>query len=159
MVLIGFLACVGLGYLLPMTPMCVLLRIGLLFGGLIWVFLYLNTPALSFFLAALLGLLLFHQPLEVYVAALIGQTQSLTVFMLVLFGGTLAVVSRQGLLHHSRAPVQIALGLRQSRFSHPAGRPGSGGRDTLSVHEWGAARLFLHRYRLDDVRLVALFHG
>jgi len=75
MVLIGFLACVGLGYLLPMTPMCVLVRIGLLFGGLIWVFLYLNTPALSFFLAALLGLLLFHQPLEVYVAALIGQAQ------------------------------------------------------------------------------------
>jgi hypothetical protein len=98
MVLIGFLTFIGLGYLLPMPPRWVLLRVGLLFAALTWVFLYLKSPALSFFLAALLGFLLFHQPLEVYVAALIGEAQSLTVFMIVLFGGTLAVVSRQDLL-------------------------------------------------------------
>jgi hypothetical protein len=98
MVLIGFLAFVGLGYLLPMTSMWVLLRVGLLFAVLTWVFLYLKTPVLSFFLAALLGLLLFHAPLDVYISALIGQAQSITVFLIVLFGGTLAVVSRQDLL-------------------------------------------------------------
>jgi hypothetical protein len=58
----------------------------------------LKSAALSFFLAALLGLLLFQQPLDVYVQQLFTQARSPTVFLIVLFGGTLAVVSRQDLL-------------------------------------------------------------
>jgi len=45
--------------------------------------------------------MLFQMPLHQYVEILYGQAKSFTVFMVVLFGGTLAVVSRQDLIEAS----------------------------------------------------------
>jgi len=62
-VAIGLLV-VLLSYLLPMSPLRVFLRLALLLGGLVWIFGYLKAAALSFFLAALMALLLFQVPLQ-----------------------------------------------------------------------------------------------
>jgi hypothetical protein len=95
--LIGVLGVAALGFL-PAGPIWVLLRLVVLLGILAWVFATLKSAALSFFLGALLGLLLFQQPLDAYVQQLFKQAQSATVFLIVLFGATLTVVSRQDLL-------------------------------------------------------------
>jgi hypothetical protein len=95
--LVGVLGVVALGFL-PAGPIWVLLRLVVLLSVLAWVFARLKSAALSFFLGALLGLLLFQQPLDAYVQQLFKQAQSSTVFLIVLFGAALAVVSRQDLL-------------------------------------------------------------
>jgi hypothetical protein len=96
-VLLGVAVLGGLGCL-PQTPLWVGIRLLLLLAGLLWAFRAFQTPALAFCLSTLLVLLLFQQPLGSYVIALYQQAQSPAVFMIVLFGGALLVVSRQDLL-------------------------------------------------------------
>lgn len=96
-ILLAAAALIALSHL-PKEPLHVFLRLGLLLIVLIWVFRTLKSAGLSFFLAALLALMLFQLPLDQYVKTLYGQAKSFTVFMIVLFGGTLAVVSRQDLI-------------------------------------------------------------
>ena len=69
--LIGVLGVVALGFL-PAGPLWVLLRLVVLLSALAWVFARLKSAALSFFLGALLGLLLFQQPLDAYVQGSVG---------------------------------------------------------------------------------------
>ncbi len=98
-VLLGTLLMVAAGALLPLNPVWRLVRLLVLLGGLLLAFRTLQAPTLAFFLTTLGALWLFHLPLETYVAKLHGQASGLTVFMIVLFGGTLALVSRQELLN------------------------------------------------------------
>jgi len=110
-----------LSYLLPMSPLRVFLRLALLLGGLVWIFGYLKAAALSFFLAALMALLLFQVPLHWYVDTLFKQAKSPAVFMIVLFGGTHVVVSRQDLLEAvARAKETAPANPEQTRLENEA---------------------------------------
>jgi hypothetical protein len=116
-VLLGVLCVAALGRI-PTTPAGIVLRLALLLGGLLWAFRTLHTPTLAFFLGTLLALLLFHKPLDLYVHKLAGQARSLIVFLIVLFGGTLAVVSRQDLLDALPPATATRHSSEQTRLYH-----------------------------------------
>jgi hypothetical protein len=97
MIAIGLAVLWALGFLSMDKFWGALIRIGLLLFFLIFIFRKLKSAALTFFLATFLALILFRLPLEVYVGKLSGQAGSLTVFMIILFGGALAILTRQDL--------------------------------------------------------------
>src|SRR5262245_41267842 len=96
-VLFGVLGVVVV-HALPGTPLWMLLRLGLLVAGLLWSFRMRQCSTLACFLRPLLAFLLWHQPLGACVRQLAEQASASTVFLIGLFGGTRAVVSRQDLL-------------------------------------------------------------
>lgn len=88
------------------------IRLALVLGSVLLALRVLKaSTALSFGLASLVALLVFGSPLGLYVERLFGQASDLTVFMIVLFGAVLALLSRQDLLERLAArPDDDALG-------------------------------------------------
>ena len=80
------------GWFLPSAVLLFILLV-----ALVGLFHVLKSAALAFFLGSLLALILFKIPLMHYTDLLYSQASSLTVFMIILFGGTLALISRSDL--------------------------------------------------------------
>ncbi|MDM8541892.1 hypothetical protein QUF90_12460 [Desulfococcaceae bacterium HSG9] len=94
----AFLLKWGVGYVLQSYHFDVPLLMILLIVFLIFLFKKLKSGVLVFFLASLLALILFDKTLFDYAKWLYGQASDTTVFMIILFGGTLALISRTDLI-------------------------------------------------------------
>jgi hypothetical protein len=110
------------GALLPVGATGMGMHLALVAGTMLLALQVFRAPALGFALASLVTLVLFHRPLGLYVEALYRQASDLTMFMIVLFGGTLALVSRQDLLEQQAQRRREAGGGPPSEADHRLAR-------------------------------------
>ena len=87
-----------LGWCLPDGLPGTVLRLVLVAAALGVALNILRSAAMAFAFASLATLILFREPLGTYTEILYKQAGDLTVFMIILFGGTLFLASRQDLL-------------------------------------------------------------